>query len=102
MAKPSTRVAILHHQTMASGKEVDDTRHTAQPVQRCGQCRFYHTHGTVLCLVCTSGVQARLYTDADIEARLKARRQAYKEQRATKLAAAHDELALLDASSSTL
>jgi hypothetical protein len=93
MATPSARVVSLHHHAMVSVKGVEDN----YPSRQCGQCKFWHSHPETLCLVCASGVQARLYTDDDIEARFKARRQAYKAQRAARVAV-RDELSMCNAS----
>ena len=62
--------------------------------QRCGQCRYWTPHHGERCEVCASHATVRLVTDADVEARFRARRAAHKAKMAVKRAAtpARDEM----------
>jgi hypothetical protein len=51
------------------------------PAQQCQRCKYHHTHGTALCLVCTQGITATLITDQNVAARFRAMRQAQKAKR---------------------
>ncbi len=70
--------------------------------QRCGSCRYWHDHGAVLCTVCASDVEVQLITDADIEARFKARRAEYKAKQAAKQDRVREQVRMSKAFSPTV
>jgi hypothetical protein len=51
------------------------------PAQQCQQCKYHHSHGAELCLVCQQGITATLITDQDVDARFRAMRQQQKAKR---------------------